>query len=207
MLAQLATLKARLALDPIDLTYDALLLRAIAAVSTRFDLETNRTLARTPNFMQEFDWSDREILAKCYPIELVSKFELKSSETEGLIEQPNVEYLIRCNCIISLPTSLENLQPGTFNRQHPLARVTYTGGYVLPGDSAPEPAGTGLPPTALPAELEQAAVEQTVFWFQTRDKPGVIRQWPKGGSYEQFADPDLLPSVRAVLHRHTRLRL
>jgi hypothetical protein len=82
-----------------------------------------------------------------------------------------------------------------------LGRVTYSGGYLAPG--SPELPGT----TRLPAELEQAAVEQTAYWFQTRDKIGVKRQWPKGGDYEEFADPDLLPSVRAVLSRYARLVL
>jgi hypothetical protein len=200
MLAQLATLKARLALDPTDATHDALLARAIVAVSARFDQETNRTLGRTVDFQQEFDARDTELVAACYPIESVSKFELKTSQAGGWIDQPNLEYLIRRNCIISLSTAL-NLQPVTCNLQPSSARVTYTGGYLLPG-SADVPSATNLP-----ADLEQAALEQTAFWFQTRDKLGVIRQWPKGGSYEQFADTDLLPSVRAILQRHTRFTL
>jgi len=38
--------------------------------------------------------------------------------------------------------------------------VTYTAGYVLPGDT---PAAGQ---TALPDDLEQAAVEQVAYWFQ-----------------------------------------
>ena len=32
----------------------------------------------------------------------------------------------------------------------------------------------------------------------------ITRLWPKGGTYEQFADIDLLPGVRAVLALHRR---
>jgi hypothetical protein len=93
MLTTLPTLKLRLALPSGDTTFDALLTSAITAVSSRFDRETNRTLARTENATHEFDPLDTEILVPCYPIESVQKFELKQNETEGWLEQPNVQYL------------------------------------------------------------------------------------------------------------------
>jgi hypothetical protein len=196
MLTDLATIKNRLALDPFDTTYDLLLLRAIVAVSARLNCETNRSLARTENASYEFSARDTDILVPCYPIESVSKFELKCSETEGWVEQPDVDFLVTRNCVIVLPLPLS---AATSTRA--IARVTYTGGYLVPG--SPDLPGA----TRLPAELEQAAVEQTAYWFQTREKIGLKRQWPQGGSYEEFADPDLLPSVRAVLARYTRLVL
>jgi hypothetical protein len=106
MLTQLPTVKSRLSL--LDTTYDALLTAAIKAVSARFDNETNRTLARTENAIHEFDPTDTEILPPCYPIETVSKFETKTSETTGWQEiQPAPDYLIRKSCIISLPSPLD----------------------------------------------------------------------------------------------------
>ena len=74
-------------------------------------------------------------------------------------------------------------------------------GYVLPGDS---PAAGQ---TALPDDLEQAAVEQVAYWFRNRDTTGLIRSWPHGGTYEAFLQSDLLLEVRAVLKRHERLVL
>ena len=62
--------------------------------------------------------------------------------------------------------------------------------------------GTGQ--TALPDDLEQAAVEQVVFWFQNRDKLGLVRYWPKGGIYLEFAQSELLSSVTAVLRKYER---
>jgi hypothetical protein len=157
MITQLATLKSRLQILPTDTTYDALLTTAIRALSARFDKETNRTLARTENATFEFDPQDTELCPPCYPIETVTKFETKSSELTGWIEVSAVQYVIRHSCIISLQTPL-NLQLSTFNLQ--LARVSYTGGYVLPGTT---PAAGQTP---LPDDLEQAAVEQIAFWFQ-----------------------------------------
>src|SRR5213593_3412820 len=98
MLTQLSTVKTRLALTVTD--YDGILTNAIKAVSHRFDKETNRTLARSASATHEFDASDTEILPPCSPIESVTKFELKSSETDGWAEQTGVQYLIRRQCII-----------------------------------------------------------------------------------------------------------
>src|SRR5882672_5902509 len=101
MLSTLPTLKARLAIPDIDVQHDDLLTNALTAISARFDRETNRTLARTVDATFEFD-GDTEIIPPCYPIESVSKFELKTSEAEGWLEQTGVDHLIRRSCIISL---------------------------------------------------------------------------------------------------------
>jgi hypothetical protein len=84
MLTQLATIKTRLSLPAEDTQYDPLLNAAIKSVSARFDHETNRTLARTENATHEFPADDTEIIVPCYPIETVTKFELKFIEAAGL---------------------------------------------------------------------------------------------------------------------------
>ncbi len=138
-----------------------------------------------------------EIVARCYPIETVSKFELKASESEGWVEQAGVEYLIRQGCVISLSapllaaTALSALAGW-------LARVTYTGGYVMPG-TVP-----GAGQTALPADLETAAVEQVAVWYQQRDKLGLVRHWPSSGTYLVFSQLPLLPQVSAMIRPYRR---
>src|SRR5436189_854858 len=102
MLTQLSTVKSRLAIPDTDVTQDDLLTFAIEAISARFDHETNRTLARTQNATFEFDARDTEISVPCYPIESISKFETKTSETSGWVEQTDIDYLIRKGCIISI---------------------------------------------------------------------------------------------------------
>ena len=191
MITQLSTVKARLGIDDVELKYDALLTNAIEAVGARFDKECNRTLARTVNATEEFSGCGCEIVPVCYPVESVSKFELKTSETGGWVEQPGVEFLNRRGCVVSLEAPLSGLALST-------GRITYTGGYVLPGTTA------GAGQTALPEDLEQAAVEQVAAWFLTRDKVGLVRHWPKGGVYEEFAQTDLLITVRAVVERYRR---
>lgn len=193
MLAQLSTLKSRLAITVSD--YDTLLTNALTAISVRFDNECNRTFTRTVAATHEFDTTDLEISVPCYPIETVTKFELKENETDGWIEQTDVEYLIRRSCIIS------SISHSTLNSQPSTCRLTYTGGYVLPGDTP------GAGQTALPSDIEQAAIEQAAAWFQNRDKLGLIRIWPHQGTYEQLSQLDLLPDVRAVLRRYERFTL
>src|SRR6266700_3075887 len=132
MLTQLSTIKTRLAIDEFDLTYDTILTNAINAISFRFDEETNRTLARTVNITQEFDADDTEVCLACYPFESLTRFELKTTEAEGWIEQTGIDFLIRRACILSLSLPLVH-QLSTPQPSTPLARITYTGGYVLPG--------------------------------------------------------------------------
>src|SRR2546426_4422960 len=194
MLTQLATVKSRLALTVTD--YDDLLTNAIKALSARFDKETNRTFSRTTTATHEFDADGTEILPPCYPVESVTKFELKSNETDGWSEQTGVQYLIRRQCVISLSSPLR-----TPNSALCTARIQYTGGYVLPGDT---PAAGQ---TALPDDLEQGAVEQVAYWFRNRDKSGLIRSWPHDGTYEAFAQLDLLLDVRTVLRKYERFLL
>jgi hypothetical protein len=122
MLTTVSTLKSRLGIPPDDATLDDLLANAIKAISARFDNRTNRTLARTNAATHEFPADDAEISPVCYPIESVTKFETKSSETEGWVEQTNTGDLIRGGCIISLPSSLI-LHPSSFPTAFPSFRA------------------------------------------------------------------------------------
>jgi hypothetical protein len=191
MLTQLNTVKSRLSVDAFDVKYDSLLILLINAVSQRFDKECNRTFARTTNLAEEFSAEMLELCPACYPIESVTGFDLKSSEAIGWVSQTGVDYLIRRRCVISLARRI-----GGFCEQ---ARVTYTGGFVLPG------ATVGVGQTALPADVEQAALEQVVWWFQNRDRLGLVREWPKGAVYLQFAQVDLLIQVQGALRPYVRL--
>jgi hypothetical protein len=196
MLTQLSTAKSRLAIPDADTTSDAILTSAIKAVSDRFDKECNRTFERTVAATHEFDAADTEICPVCYPIETVTKWETKSSESEGWVEQPAPDYLLRSSCVISLQSPF-SISPLAFS----LCRIAYTGGYLPPGVIDPPSAAR------LPDDIEQAAVEQIAFWFQKRDKLGIRISWPSGGTYQQFTTQDLLPSVQSVLARYQRWHL
>jgi len=189
MLTQLSTVKARLEITAS--TYDNLLTNAIKGVSARFDRECNRTLAWGVDITQEFNAAQTEVAVAQYPIGVITSFALKTTEDESWVYQEwdTFQYLIRNKCIISLNRPL-----GTWRQQ---GQVTYSGGYVLPGDT-PEPWQS-----ALPDDLEQAAVEQCAAWFLNRDKVGLEVNWPTG-SYQRLSQLPLLPSVEATLKRYRR---
>jgi hypothetical protein len=193
MLTQLSTVKLRLAIAEADTQHDALLTSAIESVSALFDSISRRRLARGADLAHEFAANLAEICVHCYPVESVSQFELKANDLVGwtLVDPP--DYLVRQDCVLSLRNPL-----GTRYQQ---ARVIYTGGYVLPGSSP----GPGQ--TALPADLEHAAVEQIASWFLHRDKVGLVRNWPSGGVYQQFVPGPLLPQVESILARYQRWNL
>src|SRR5712672_1285575 len=121
MLTQLSTVKARLGIDEFDLSSDAILTNAINAISVRFDKETNRSLARTTAATHVFSADDTEICLASYPVESVTKFELKQNETEGWIEQTGIEYLIRRTCVLSFAFPLDTRHSSLVTSQ---ARVT-----------------------------------------------------------------------------------
>jgi hypothetical protein len=195
MITQLVTVKKRLEIALSDATYDEVLTRAIEAISARFDRECNRTLARTVNITQEFCADEIEIPAICYPIESIGRFEIRSTASAGWVEQASVDYIVRRNCVISLAVPLVPHPPACVPS---VACVTYTGGYVLPGTAVA--AGQ----TALPADLESAAVEEVAGWYQQRDKVGLLREWPSGGTYLSLSQLPFLPEVSAIIRRYQR---
>ena len=191
MLTQLSTLKSRLRLNSFDVDDDTLLTNYIKHASGRFALECNRIFDRAAGATFEYHAHERVITPDRYPIESVASFDLKSNEAEGWIAQSDVTWLIRPHkSVIELAAPL-----GSSSQ---IARVTYTGGYVMPG-STPS-AGQ----TALPDEIEQACLDQVVYWYQNRQRLGLLSTSGEGGSIQQLKTLDLLPHVIAVLRHYQR---
>ena len=191
LLAQLTTIKTRLGIT--DTTDDTLLTNLIEFASARFERDTNRSLERAVNTTEEFSADQTEILVARFPLESVSSFHLKENETDGWVLQSNIDYLIRRACVISLSAPL-----GTKYEQ---ARVTFTGGYVLPGTTP------GAGQTALPDDLEHACVEQVAYWYQNRHRLGLLSMPAEGRTFYNIAQIDLLPQVQSVLKRYERFSL
>jgi hypothetical protein len=198
LLAQLTSVKARLAIPSVDTKDNTILTNAIEAVSDRFQKYCNRLLERAVGATFEFGADDTEVRVDRYPIEAVTSFHLKDGETTGwVLQSPGDDFaMIRRTCVISLAFAL-----GTWRQQ---ARVTYTGGYVLPGNTA----GTGQ--TALPDAIEQACVEQVVYWYQNRMRLGLSSVSGEGGSVSKDGQSvvkpfDLLPSVMNALEPYRRI--
>src|ERR1043166_374983 len=128
MLTQLSTLKSRLGIEPFETTDDTLLTNILKSVSARFSAECNRTFDHGLGIPYVFRAGGINIPVDRPPIESVSQFELKTSESEGWIVQSGIDFLIspaRNLILLYLP----------FGCHEQLGRVTYTGGYVLPGNT------------------------------------------------------------------------
>src|ERR1051325_5084320 len=128
MLAQLSTLKSRLGFEQFDTTDDLILTNLLRHVSGRFALECNRIFDYGAGITYEFRAEQINIVVNRPPIELVTQFELKTTESEGWLPQSSISYL-------RSPTKalIELQEPLGISGQ--LGRVTYTGAYILPGTS------------------------------------------------------------------------
>ena len=190
MLAQLTTVKARLGIT--DTTDDTLLTNFLELAGGRFNRFCNRVFARVASATYEFGGDEQRLVPPSYPVESVATWALKSNETDGYVTQTVVDYLIRRGCVLELAVPL--------GAGSELGRITYTGGYVLPGTT---PTGSQ---TALPDEIEHACVEQVAFWYQNRHRLGLANVGGEGGSVTQLnPTEDLLPTVKAVLQSYRRL--
>ena len=191
MLTTLLNLKSRLGLDAFDTNDDALLTNLLKHVSARFAAECHRVFDYGAALTSEFRASDVNINVDHPPIEFVTKFELKTTESEGWVLQSAIGYLLSPQKgIIELAQPLGEITQ--------LGRVTYTGGYILPGTT---PTGNQI---ALPDDIEQACIEQAAYWYQRRAQLGLQSVSNESGIVQQFQSSDLLPQVRAVLKHHER---
>src|SRR5580765_1954310 len=117
-LAQLSTIKARLGLEAFAPDDDALLTNLLKHVSARFAAESNRIFDYGAGLTFEFPANQWNIIVDHPPIELVTQFELKTSEAEGWIVQPGIDYLLSPQKAV-----IDVAQPLGTSRQ--LGRVTY----------------------------------------------------------------------------------
>ena len=192
MLTTLVAIKSRLGLDTFDTTDDPLLTNLLKHVSARFAGECNRIFDYGAALTYESRADQLNIVVDHPPIELVSKFELKSTEFEGWLLLSAIDYLLSPQ-----KTLIELAQP--LGQSGQLGRVTYTGGYILPGGTL---ASAGQTP--LPDDLEQACIEQVAYWYQRRAQLGLMSVSNDSGIVQQFQSSDLLPQVRAVLKHFER---
>jgi hypothetical protein len=194
MLTQLASLKSRLSIDPFDIKDDTLLTNLILLVTARFDNQTNRKLAYAQNITDDFQGDETELRLSHYPVDETQPitFQRLTKASEGWQAISDAEYVLRAGCIISLISEL-----GRWKEQ---IRVTYSGGYVLPGSNPPP----STPNPQLPDDLQQSCVEQCAYLYQNKDRLGLAMVAQEGGRIQQFPKIDFLSSVASVLAKYER---
>lgn len=77
-------------------------------------------------------------------------------------------------------------------------QVIYKGGYCSAGQTP------GESEFAMPADLREAAIEQTSFLFKRKNDLGLAGVGFQGGSISKFSAIDLLPMVKQVLNNYKR---
>jgi hypothetical protein len=195
MLTRLSTITSRLKFEAGDTADNTLLTNMIKHASGRFTKECNRIFDRGAGVTFEFRADEMNVRPDRYPIEAVTGFELKTTEAEGWVAVTSApDYLIG-----PAKNIIEMASPIGSSRE--LGRLTYSGGYVLPG-TTPD---TGQ--TALPDEIEQSCVEQVCYWYANRNRLGLTSVSAEGGSVQNFGKLDLLPHVLAVLKKYERWAL
>lgn len=191
MITQLSTLKSRLKIDAADTADDAILSLLITACLGLFEGYCNRAFVRTVGAQEEFQGDLMVATPRRVPIESVTGFDLKSDESTGWVAQTGVRYLIgprRQIIVLDQRLGLES----------ELVRITFTGGFVMPGTAAA--AGQ----TALPPVIENAALQQITHWFQQRDRLGLSSISGEGGAVSQLASGGVIPAVKAALSSWVR---
>ncbi len=201
MLTTLASVKARLALDDSDVRSDALLTNFIALATARFENDCNRKFGYLQNAMDEFQGDETELRVSRYPIDetqpitfqRLTSHNSQLSTASGWQPVPEADFVLRRGCVISLVSEI-----GRWKDQ---IRITYSGGYLLPDAVGPVPP-PGVPP--LPDDLQFGAVEQIAYWYQNKDRLGLVAVTAEGGSLQQFPKLDLLPFVDYTLAKYER---
>jgi hypothetical protein len=194
ILTTLSAIKSRIGLGEEDVQDDAVLTNLLSLVSGWFELDTNRSFEYSAAATEEFPANETEIACARYPINVsvAATFKLLLNNTDGWVSQTGVSYVVRRACVLSLSSPL-----GGASGQ---GQAIYAGGYILPGGSAVE----GV--DSLPAEIEQAIIEQVVSMYRNRDRFGVESVSAQGGSLA-VARPDWLPFAQAMVDKYRRWTL
>jgi len=77
-------------------------------------------------------------------------------------------------------------------------RLIHKGGYCSAGQTP------GEGEFAMPADLREAAIEQSSFIFKRKDDLGLSGIGFEGGSISKFSPMDLLPMVKKILDSYRR---
>ena len=195
-------------------TFDAQLTAIGLSVAAQFDAFTARTLARNVGVQWE-GTADRIFVAlPCFPVESLSLLELRfyGQTDDGTLTGNPV-----WNDFTSFVVGTLDNQNGLLDLQYPQGtvldrlRVTYTGGYYIPG--TPSADGLSVPAmpetaTQLPGDLFNAWTLQVATELQARDilGTGAIRDEKEASSSTGYAQGlSLKTAVLQILNTYRRL--
>jgi len=203
MLCTLTDLKTRIGIDSADTAQDDLLTALIAGFTAAAEGYCGRALVLTAEDVTEYYSGVAEFLClRRYPVvEITSVKEaidwdfdsataLVADSDYRLVGSGEKGILYRCYGKWSpVPDSIQ---------------VVYRGGFLSAEPGEGEPVEGEI---AMPADLQTEAINQCSFLYKRKDDLGLSGVSFQGGSFNKFADLDLLPTVRQTLDRYRRLVL
>lgn len=175
-----------------DTQFDALLTGLLKGVSSRFEGDCHRGLSRQVSVVEILDGGRNAISVFRYPIETITEVvESRFGDWEnGYILTENQNFTA-------------NKKNGILYRENfrwcvgkQSVRVTYTGGFVLPGDTV------GAGQIALPDDIQYAVLEQCRYLWLRRKELGMESVGMGSGTWTLANKDPWLPSVGAVIRRY-----
>ena len=196
LLCTLSDVRTRKGYETTDTSDDEAIYDIIRGVSAMFDIECNRTLL-LPSAAQTLTMNGRDgdtLISPYYPIVSVTSIKETTDydfdNTDALTENTDYRVIASQGILHRLNTvwlrGIDNIQ------------VVVKGGYVPPSETV----GTGE--TALPDEIREAAIQQSLFFLQRRSDIGLISVSAIGSSISKHSKLELLPFVRSILNKHRR---
>jgi len=199
-LATLTDLKDRLGIASTNTDHDQTLGRIITGITTIFESHCRRPLIITAADVTEYTSGlGTRLQLNRYPVASITsvkiaidynfddvtalvadtEYRLTNSGANGILYRRGLEW----------PLVDDSIQ------------VIYRGGYCPAGQSA------GEGETVLPADLREAAIEQSCFIFKRKDDIGLSAVSFDGGSINKSSPMKLLPQVESILANYRRASL
>jgi len=199
-LATLADIRSRLHIADGDTDYDATINRLIAGVSTLFETYCHRPLlANAADITEYYTGRGPYLQLRRWPVIAITSI------------KESVDYDFDNVTALTADTDYRLVEAGRAGLLYRIGdnwydvvdatAIIYRGGYCAAGQTP----GTGE--TALPADLREAAIEQTSFLFQRRDDIGLSGVSYEGGSLSRFSAIKLLPQVEMILTKYKAISL
>lgn len=183
--------------------YDTAITALGRGVAGSFEKHCNRSFVRAVAATYDFTADRCHVVLPRYPIETITKVELRETLTLGYVDQGTVNDII---LNISEKAGLVQLASALGDWQQRV-RLTYTGGYhvnILEPDAMGYPTALPAGATALPYDLLFAWLLQCEHVWAQRDKLGTSVA-EKAVSDGAVAHVELLPAVLTTLRSYVQL--
>ena len=196
-LAALADIKDRLGIAATDTDNDQTIGRIITGITSIFEQHCRRPLVITAADVTEYlSGLGTRLQLNRYPVASITSLKIaidyNFDDVTALVADTEYRLLTGGSTGILYRRGL------TWPMIDDSIQVVYRGGYCPAGQTA------GEGETALPADLREAAIEQSCFIFKRKDDIGLTSVSFDGGSIAKSSPMQLLPMVETILNRYRK---